>query len=179
MPGRLVGARELIQHLIVARVVRVRLEQSRIQFDGFAALQVDRGDFLLHALELAGVEVEIPETAQRFRAQLRVGLSQVEEAPIVLHRLGGARVDLRVLAHFDPARGQILDRGRTVGLRGVRAPQRCSRQTGRQHERARRRHPPSHGLGSGKLESGPCCSAAGCPGAGWPGWAASALAARS
>src|SRR5256885_5499606 len=47
------------------------LEQCRVQLDRLGPLQVHRGDFLFQPLHLAGVEVEVPESAQGFGAQLR------------------------------------------------------------------------------------------------------------
>ena len=47
LAGGLVGARQLVQHLVVARVVGVGLEQRRVELDGLGALQVDRRDLVL------------------------------------------------------------------------------------------------------------------------------------
>ena len=49
-----------------------------------------RGRFARHALALARLHVEVAEAAQRFGAQLRIGLLQFEEAPVVVHGARGA-----------------------------------------------------------------------------------------
>ncbi len=106
---RLVRARQLVEHLVVARIVRVGLQQRRIELDGFAALDVDGGDLGRHAIDLAGLEVQVAEAAHGFGAQLGVGFLQLEEALVVLHRLGGSRGHLGVLLDFDLLGFQVAD----------------------------------------------------------------------
>ena len=120
LAGGLVGARELVQHLVVARVVRIGFEQRRVQLDGLAALQVDRGDLFLHALDFAGIEVEVAQAAHGFGAQLRIGLLQLEEAAIVFHRLAGVGIELGVLFDRHGLLAQVLD-GALVGVLGIRS----------------------------------------------------------
>jgi hypothetical protein len=155
LAGGLIGARQLIEHLVVARIVGVCLEQRRVELDRLAPLQVHRGDFLFQPLHLAGVEVEVAETAQRLGAQLRIGILQLEKMPVVLHRAGGVGAHRRVAVHVDLARGEIPDGGPGGGT--LRPGPRRGRQ---QRERERRRegrgcrHPPAHRGGSAAWGTG-------------------------
>lgn len=178
LSGGLVGARELVEHLVVARVVRVGLEQRRIERDRLGARKIDRRHLVLHALELAGFEIEVPEATQRFGAQQRIRVLQLEEAAVILHRPRRARGHWRGLLYLDRTRAQVLDGGRCifrlrlVGRLRDRRESRDERQrTARDQVRDR-----SHGA------SPPGGGAAG-PGAARPGAALSAagggLAARS
>jgi hypothetical protein len=80
---RLVGARQLVQHGVGARIVRLLREQARVQLDGAARLRRARTrDRCLGALGVAGLELEVAEAAQRLGAQRRVAAGQVEEATV-------------------------------------------------------------------------------------------------
>ena len=62
-----------------------------------------------HALALARFHVEVGEAAQRLGAQLRIGLLQLEEAPVVFHRALAGGLDLLVRLHDHGARRQVAD----------------------------------------------------------------------
>ncbi len=102
----LVGARKLVEHLVVARVVGIALEQAGVELDGFGALRVDGAGFAGHAIALAGFHVQIAQAAQRFGAQLRIGLLQFEEALVVLHRARLRCLDLLVGLDHHGTRGR-------------------------------------------------------------------------
>ncbi len=175
LPGGLVGARQLVEHLVVARIVGIGLQQRRVQADGLGPLHVDRGDLLLQALELAGIEVQVAQAPHGLGAQLRVGVLQLEEAPVVLHRLGGVGIGRGVPVHLDLPLRELADRLR-CGL--------CVRRRGgerRQRERERRDCRAAHCGFSGAGSSPGSSSAPFCTGAaGLRGLASSALdAARS
>ena len=104
-----VGARELVEHLVVARIVGIALEQAGVQLDGFRALQVDGGRFARHALALARLHVEVAQATQCFGAQLRIGLLQFKEAPVVVHGARGARFHFLIGLNHDRTRGQLAD----------------------------------------------------------------------
>ena len=95
----LVGARQLVEHLVVARVVGITLEQAGVQLDGLGALRVDHRRLACHAIALTRFHVEVGEAAQRFGAQLRIGLLQLEEAPVVFHGALARGLDLLVGLH--------------------------------------------------------------------------------
>jgi hypothetical protein len=172
LPGRFIGARELVEDLVVARIIRVRLEQRGVERDRLGSGQIDRRHLILHALEFACFEVQVAETTQRFGAQLRIGVLQLEEATVVLHRPRRARGHGCGLLHLDRARAQILDGGRRI-LR-LRPVGRLRDRREHPHERKRTaRHqardsshgasPPGGGAttGSGAFDSGAAASAAG------------------
>jgi len=129
LAGGLIGARQLIEHLVVTRIVGVSLKQRRVELDRLGPLQVHRGDFLFQPLHLAGVEVEVAETAQGLGAQLRIGILQLEKVPIVFHRPGGVSAHHRVAVHVDLARGEIPDGG--LAGRGRQQRERERRREGR------------------------------------------------
>ena len=164
LAGGLIGARQLIEHLVVARIVGECLEQRRVQLDRLGPLQVHRGDFLFQPLHLAGVEVEVPESAQGFGAQLRIGILQLEKAAIVLHRPGNVGAHHRIAVHLDLARGEVPDGGLASGGCALRGSRGRAREQG---ERERRRegcgcgHAHAHRGGSAVLGTGACSGGAG------------------
>ena len=140
----LVAARELVEHLVVALVVGIGLEQRRIQADRLGARDVDLRHLGAHALELAGFQAQVAQTPQRLGAQLRIGVLQLQELAVILHRLAGAARHLRVPAHLDLLAAEIAD-GRSVPARPGRGRERSSAgsgQRGQQHPggRATRAH---------------------------------------
>src|SRR5689334_9781298 len=59
LAGGLVGTRELVEHLIIAGVVRISLEERRVEVYRLGSLQIYRGDLLFEPLHLSGVEIQI------------------------------------------------------------------------------------------------------------------------
>ncbi len=117
----LVGARELIQHGVVALVIGIGFEQGGIKMNGLRRPQaLVRRQLVLDALGLGAFQVQIAQSAHRLLAKRRITGVQVEEAFVavhglgVVHALGGVGTDVDLLAV------EILD-----GLRlllGVRMP---------------------------------------------------------
>ena len=77
-------------------------------------IEVDRGHLGLQPFEFARVEVQVTEATHGFSAQLGIGVLQLEEAPVVLHRLGGVGIGRSVLVHVHLLGGEIAD-----GLRWI------------------------------------------------------------
>ncbi|MBV6417675.1 MAG: hypothetical protein CMLOHMNK_02421 [Steroidobacteraceae bacterium] len=181
LAGRFVGARELVEHLVVARVVRVGLEQGRIQRNRFRTGEIDRRDLVLHAFEFTGLEVQVAEPAQRLRPQRRVGILQFEESPVVLHCARRTRRHGGALLHVDRPRTQVLDRRRRrgflrAGCRGDHrhGARRAQREQAAGHGMARAAHRDDSVPGGG-APGGTGAGVGTCAGAGAEG----ALAARS
>ena len=135
LAGGLVGARQLVEHLVVARIVGVGLEQRAVEADGFRALQIDGGHLLLEALHLAGIEVQVAQSPQRLGAQPGIGVLHLEEVAVILHGARAARARGRIGMHLDLAPAEIADgaarwctiRGRALGGHAQRQ-QRAQRQ---------------------------------------------------
>ena len=61
LPGGVIGPSQLIEHLVVAGIVRVGLEQHGVQSDRLGTLGVKLRYFARHALNLAGLDVQVAE----------------------------------------------------------------------------------------------------------------------
>ena len=95
-----VGPRQLVEHGIVALVLRVRREQRRIEMDGLGGPQpLVRDEFALDALGFGALQIQIAEPAQRLGPQRRIARVQVEESAVAVHGLAGVH----------PARGRRID----------------------------------------------------------------------
>ncbi len=96
---RLVGTRHLVQHLVVARVVRIRLEQQRIQPDRLDTHEVDVRQILVQVVELIALLVQITQAAHGLGTQVGISALQFQEPFVILHRLGGVGSRRGVLLH--------------------------------------------------------------------------------
>ena len=115
-----VGARQLVEHRIIALVFWIGLEQRRVQMNGFRGTQSFVGrEFMLNALGFRAFEIQIAQAAQRFRTQRGVPGIQIEKPLVALHRL--CRIDIlrRIRTDIDRLVVEILDGRRLF---------RCSRQ---------------------------------------------------
>src|SRR5262249_478439 len=140
-----------------------------VEPDRLGALNIDRIDLLLHALELAGIEIEVAESAHRLGTQLRIGVLQLEEVPVVVHGLGRVRIQLGVLLDLYRPRLEILDGACVLGVREERTrKQQAQSENGRPSEARSQRRPHFCGSGEGCGWSG----AAGVAGGGVTGGAA-------
>ncbi len=139
----LVGARELVEHRIVALVLGVSLQQRAVQRDCLLRVQPLVGcKFALDALGLSAFQMQIPESPHRLGAQLRIARVQIEEPLVGIHGLRGADSLRRVGLHLDLALVDILDRGRRRRGRargGKCQGQRHAEQRGRQQAAQRSR----------------------------------------
>ena len=140
---QLIGARQLVQHRIVALIFRIRLQQRGIQMNRFRGAQALVGyQLALDAFGFRALEVQISETAQGLGTQRRIARIQVEKALVAVHRLVGIDILRRIGADVHLLRVEILD-CRRVLVRGM------ARQ--RHHERCKPRSvhsadPGAHGL---------------------------------
>ena len=164
-----IGARQLVEHPVVTCVVGIGLEQRAVEPDGLDALHVELRHLARHALEFAGLQVQIAQPPQRLGAQPAVGILEVEKVAVALHRPGRAAADGRVDVHFDIALAQIAYGRRGLRLRrglGVLPCQdrraRASGQDGGQHQR--HGEPGPHGVwptGAGSVAGGAGATAGG------------------
>ena len=141
----LVRPRQLVEHCIVALVLRIGLEQRRVQADRVRGAQaLVRHEFAFDALRFRTLEVQVAQPAQRLGAQRRIAGVQIQEAAVAVHglfgvdALRGRGTDIHLLPF------EVLDGGRVLGLREGRGAAPARRDHGRiaecdQH-RARTRH---------------------------------------
>ena len=108
-----VGARQLVQHRIVALVFWIGLEQRRVQMDGFGGTQSLVGrEFTFNAFGFPAFEIQVAQAAQRFGTQRGIPRIQIEKPLVALHRLGRIDILRRVGADIDLLVVEILDRRR-------------------------------------------------------------------
>ena len=114
----LVGTRQLVQHAVVARVLRIGLQVFLVARDGGLVVgAVRRG--VGHALVVGAVHLEVAQAPHRLRA-LRRFRRDLEELAIGGDRLLLAGLDAGILVQLDLAAGERPEGGLVV-VRACRA----------------------------------------------------------
>ena len=144
--------RQLVEHQIVARKIRVFGEQTAIQGDG---LGIGRGAKLVAAalqfVGFAGFEFEIAETTQGLGGAFRIGAGKLEKLAVVFARQTFGIGDRRVWRQIDCAAGEIAKRlARSLVLRTVGCHRRPQADAGQQRaDRTKPGHGPGADFGTG------------------------------
>ena len=79
--------RELIQHRVIASIVRVRLEQLLVEVHGAVVATALNGfNIVAQLIRFGGFELKVTKSAHRFSLEVRVIGNQVEKCTIIVTR---------------------------------------------------------------------------------------------
>jgi hypothetical protein len=113
----LVGAGQLVEHRIVALVVRIGREQLRVEQDRVGGVERRTlREVLLDAIDLAGLELQVAEPAHCLGTQCGIAFGEVEERRVVFAGAVRAAADGIVRANLDLPLVEVGD-GRRLLLR--------------------------------------------------------------